>query len=147
MHAKELYIKSASFTPKDGTAVEHSTMTLDKKLMTVTLAFAEELPNGAGVLNLTFQGCLNNEMAGYYRSNYTTIAGETKVMASTQFEAIDARRAFPCWDEPARKATFVISLTVPGGLTAFSNMQETRRRTLPSGRQRVEFAETPIMSA
>lgn len=48
-------------------------------------------------------------MAGFYRSGYTTVDGETRVMASTQFEALDARRCFPCWDEPARKAVFQVT--------------------------------------
>lgn len=47
-------------------------------------------------------------MAGFYRSGYTTVTGEAKIMASTQFEALDARRCFPCWDEPARKAVFQV---------------------------------------
>ncbi len=45
-------------------------------------------------------------------------------MASTQFEALDARRAFPCWDEPARKAVFGVTLVIPANRTAFSNMPE-----------------------
>lgn len=49
-------------------------------------------------------------MAGFYRSGYTTVDGETRVMASTQFEALDARRCFPCWDEPARKAVFQVTI-------------------------------------
>lgn len=48
------------------------------------------------------------QMAGFYRSGYTTVTGEAKIMASTQFEALDARRCFPCWDEPARKAVFQV---------------------------------------
>lgn len=51
------------------------------------------------------------KMAGFYRSGYTTVDGESRVMASTQFEALDARRCFPCWDEPARKAVFQVGLT------------------------------------
>lgn len=51
-------------------------------------------------------------MAGFYRSGYTTVEGESRVMASTQFEALDARRCFPCWDEPARKAIFQVRKNV-----------------------------------
>jgi aminopeptidase N len=60
-------------------------------------------------------------MAGFYRSKYV-VNGETRYMATTQFEPTEARRAFPCWDEPAIKATFNISLVVPKALTALSNM-------------------------
>lgn len=49
------------------------------------------------------------QMAGFYRSGYTTVDGESRVMGSTQFEALDARRCFPCWDEPARKAVFQVN--------------------------------------
>lgn len=49
------------------------------------------------------------QMAGFYRSGYTTVEGESRVMASTQFEALDARRCFPCWDEPARKSIFQVT--------------------------------------
>ena len=73
-------------------------------------------------------------------------SGETKTMASTQFEAVDARRCFPCWDEPAMKATFSCTLIVDQGLTALSNMPETCSSLLASGKRRVSFATTPKMS-
>lgn len=60
-------------------------------------------------------------MCGFYRSQYV-VDGVKKTMATTQFEACDARRAFPCWDEPACKATFAFTLTVPEHMTAVSNM-------------------------
>ena len=53
-------------------------------------------------LDLEFHGILNDELRGLYRSTYK-VDGETRIMATTQFEATDARRAFPCWDEPAMK--------------------------------------------
>ena len=58
-------------------------------------------------------------------------------MGSTQFEALDARRAFPCWDEPARKATFVLTLTVPAGIEALSNMPESEHVVLKTGQNKV----------
>ena len=65
-------------------------------------------------------------------------------MASTQFESLDARRAFPCWDEPARKAKFGVTLTVPVELVAFSNMPELRSRQLPGGKQKeIVFMDSP----
>ena len=86
-------------------------------------------------------------MAGFYRSSYTNIHGESKIMASTQFESLDARRAFPCWDEPARKAIFGVKLTVPKHMDAFSNMPELSNKTLVGGKKKeLTFADSPIMS-
>jgi len=86
-------------------------------------------------------------MAGFYRSEYTTASGEKRNMATTQFEATDARRAFPCWDEPAVKATFHVTLNVPVGRVALSNMNVISEKPVEDGaRVEVEFATTPIMS-
>ena len=57
-----------------------------------------------------------------FRSKYTTPAGEERYAAATQFESVDARRSFPCWDEPAHKATFDVTLVVPQDKLALSNM-------------------------
>ena len=67
-------------------------------------------------------------------------------MASTQFEALDARRAFPCWDEPAMKAIFTISMIIPEDLTAVANMPETSCSLLPNNLKKITFEKTPIMS-
>jgi len=81
----------------------------DKSRETVTVRFDKEVRPGEATLNLKFKGILNDQMAGFYRSEYTVSGGATKRnMAATQFEATDARRAFPCWDEPALKATFKV---------------------------------------
>ena len=69
-------------------------------------------------------------------------------MASTQFESLDARRAFPCWDEPARKAVFGVTLVTPINLTAFSNMPEKHIQSLKCGKLReTTYLDTPIMSS
>jgi aminopeptidase N len=71
-------------------------------------------PGTSYQLELTFAGVLNDQMCGLYRSTYTSMDGETEcTMASTHFEATSARRAFPCFDEPALKATFQLTATVP----------------------------------
>jgi aminopeptidase N len=69
-------------------------------------------------------------------------------MASTQFESLDARRALPCWDEPARKATFTVVMIIPSHLTALSNMPEVESLHLAGsgGKKRVTFDVTPVMS-
>ncbi|KAJ1977834.1 hypothetical protein H4R34_003429 [Dimargaris verticillata] len=117
------------------------------------LTFAQELPAGSqATLFMEFTGVLNDLMTGFYRSTYTDDQGNKKVMAVTQFEPTDARRAFPCWDEPALKATFDVTLTVPAALTALSNMHVVTETHLSpahgSGpaRKQVKFATTPIMS-
>ena len=100
LHARELAISEASFTPASGgEAIRAKRISLDVEATVLELEFAKELPQGQGTLKLAYIGQLNNQMAGFYRSTYTNIKGEEKVMASTQFESIDARRAFPCWDE------------------------------------------------
>lgn len=114
---------------------------------TVTLKFKEMLPVGQGTLKITFVGCLNDKMAGFYRSGYKDLQGNEKVMASTQFESLDARRAFCCWDEPARKAIFAVTLVVDTGLTALSNMPEKSRKVVQVGKKvEVVFMDTPLMS-
>ncbi|CAG5041327.1 unnamed protein product [Parnassius apollo] len=78
-------------------------------------------------LNITYTGILNDNLHGFYRSSYE----DQKVkrwIAVTQFQATDARRAFPCWDEPALKARFVISIARPNDMTSVSNMNIVRRQ-------------------
>lgn len=118
-----------------------------KEKETATLDFQKQLPVGTpGVLYMTFTGELNDKMKGFYRSKYFTASGEERYAGVTQFEATDARRCFPCWDEPAIKATFDITLTVPKDRVALSNMPVKKEDILPSGLRRVRFDRTPIMS-
>jgi len=85
-------------------------------------------------------------MAGFYRSKYTDIEGKEKIMASTQFEALDARRCFPCYDEPARKAVFGMTLVIPSNLLCFSNMPEKEVISVNKETKSVSFLDTPKMS-
>jgi puromycin-sensitive aminopeptidase len=69
---------------------------------------------------------LNDHLKGFYRSKYIHPSGETRYAAVTQFEAADARRALPCWDEPAHKATFDVTIVAEPGKTVLSNMVSLR---------------------
>eukprot|EP00658_Telonema_sp_P-2_P051077 TRINITY_DN390_c0_g1_i1.p1 TRINITY_DN390_c0_g1~~TRINITY_DN390_c0_g1_i1.p1 ORF type:complete len:926 (-),score=306.71 TRINITY_DN390_c0_g1_i1:329-3106(-) len=147
LHVLEISISEASYTPEGGDEAAPELIIFNPKLQTVTFKFENELAVGAGKLRIKFDGLLNNKMAGFYRSNYTDMNGETQIMASTQFEALDARRAFPCWDEPAVKAIFSVELVVPASLVALSNMPELEAGCISPTKRRYKFADTPKMSS
>ncbi|KAL6888903.1 hypothetical protein ACP4OV_009929 [Aristida adscensionis] len=108
------------------------------------IRFDEVLPLGDGTLAIAFKGTLNDKMKGFYRSVYE-LNGEKKNMAVTQFEPADARRCFPCWDEPSFKAVFKITLEVPSETVALSNMPVIEEKA--NGPTKVVyFQESPIMS-
>ena len=146
MNADEIEIQEARLTRADGSSVEPCCIDFDKEEETVTLGFDEELPPGQARLHLKFTGELNDKLRGFYRSRYTDSDGNEKYLATTQFEATDARRAFPCWDEPAIKATFKVTLIIPSDLVAVSNMSIVRESEAEPGLKKLEFGETPIMS-
>ncbi len=119
---------------------------LDEATERLHLHLDAPLPPGPAVVEIAFRGVLNDQLHGFYRSTFTDHAGEERVLATTQFEATDARRAFPCWDEPDRKASFVVTLDVAPGLLAVANAREVGREDLDDGWSRVRFAETMVMS-
>lgn len=84
-------------------------------------------------------------MVGFYASKYEK-DGQKKTMATTQFEAVYARRAIPCWDEPLLKATFTVHLTVDAGLTAVSNMPVVNTQEIAKGKVKYTYDKSPIMS-
>ncbi len=99
---------------------------------------------GNAKINLEFQGILNDRLLGFYRSQYRQ-NGKTKYLATTQFEAADARRAFPCWDEPEAKATFDISIIAENQFTAISNMPISSKKK--TGKKTIyRFMKTPVVS-
>lgn len=103
-------------------------------------------PSTDEVLTLWFEGCMNEYMAGFYRSQYTSPSNEIMHMFSTQFEPSEARRAFPCFDEPALKATFDLEIEIPATMTALSNMPVQDSRPSRTGGTIVTFERTPRMS-
>lgn len=111
-----------------------------------TFDFPRELSVGNYDLEITYIGEVNNKMKGLYRSKCANANGEEKYSAVTQFEATDARRCFPCWDEPAIKATFDIILEIESGLTAVSNMPVKKLTNIEGGLVQYKFDTTPKMS-
>ncbi len=107
---------------------------------------AEQLEPGPAVLTIVFSGVLNAKLRGFYRSTYSANGGGERVIATTQMQATDCRRAFPCWDEPDLKAVFAVTLVVEPGLLAVSNGREIGREERPDGRIAVRFADTMVMS-
>ena len=109
------------------------------------ITFPSAIAPGTWRLRLAFTGTLNDKLRGFYRSSYKDPTGEQRLMAATQFEATDARRAFPCWDEPAFKAVFAVTLVIDPKLTAVSNTAVVGER-VERGRKVVTFADTMKMS-
>jgi puromycin-sensitive aminopeptidase len=110
------------------------------------LVVSPPLAPGPLRIHLEFGGSLNDRLRGFYRSSFVDDEGTEQVLATTQFEATDARRAFPCWDEPDFKATFSITMVVDDPLTVVSNARETRSTPAGNGQRRVEFATTMPIS-
>ncbi|KAG7139748.1 Alanine/arginine aminopeptidase like protein [Verticillium longisporum] len=159
----------ASLTSRTGPTREPSALTtslpnrtnrasisLDEKKQRAVVAFDQEIPASqkASVL-IHFEGILNNDMAGFYRSKYTPAVtpaasvprdDEWHYMLSTQFEPCDARRAFPCFDEPNLKATFDVELEIPDDQVALSNMPVKDTKRTRDGFHLVSFETSPKMS-
>jgi puromycin-sensitive aminopeptidase len=144
LHALDLELDEV-WLEQDGARTE-ATATFDPANEMVSLSLAATAPAGAATLHASFRGELNDKLVGFYRSTFTDDAGATRTLACTQFESTHARRAFPCWDEPAFKATFAVRLVVADGLFAVSNALETAVDQLEDGRKRVHFAPTMHMS-
>ena len=146
LNAKDLEVQEATVRSSRGRSVPAARIDTDPAAERLRLTFADPIPKGAATLALAFTGTLNDQLAGFYRSKYTTAAGKEGYMAATQFESTDARRAFPCWDEPAAKAAFEVTLIVPDGMAVVSNTPVLRDERLEDGTHRVRFAKTPRMS-
>ena len=96
LNAADLSVPAAMLI-KDGQWIRAESIPLDEDSQTVTLSFPEPVEAGPAQLDLRFVGELNDKLHGFYRSQYVNPEGEVSYLATTQFEATDARRAFPCW--------------------------------------------------
>jgi puromycin-sensitive aminopeptidase len=146
LNAADLQVDAGWLLGPGGRRVELGSIHLDEEAERAHFGLAEAIEAGDWTLHLEFRGTLNERMRGFYRSTYADDDGVQHVIATTQFESTDARRAFPCWDEPDLKAVFGVTLVVADGLVAISNGPETGREPTGDGRVRVRFADTIPMS-
>lgn len=145
LNAAELKITKA-YLHRDGGRFEAKKISYNPKFETVTFDFGRSMkPGEVDTLSIEFSGILNDKMHGFYRTSYE-VKGKKRWGAATQFEATDARRAFPCWDEPDAKARFKISLIVPEHLTALSNMPVEKQKKLSGQRKQLHYELSPILS-
>jgi len=155
INAIELKLQTAKVVA-GSKSYESADFSYNDKKQRVTIKFKEEIPTSDKAnLEITFQGTINNEMQGFYRSNYkppvpaadSVFRDDTfHYMLSTQFEACDARRAFPCFDEPKLKATFDFDIEIPEDQVALSNMPVKSATKTGNGLQVVSFERSPVMS-
>ena len=118
---------------------------LDAERQRATFTFAHPLAPGRHTLKIVYSGKINDQAAGLFKLQYATPQGQATSLF-TMFEDSDARRFVPSWDEPARRATFDLAVTVPADLMAVGNMPVASSETLPGNLKRVRFATTPKMS-
>ena len=146
LHSKDLNITSASLRPSASESeISAKKILYDEKLETVTFIFDKNILKGTTKLHITFAGILADNMRGFYKSKYV-VDGEERFIATTQFEATDARRCIPCFDEPTHKAVFKVHLVIPNNKTAISNTLPEAVKEHEAGFKIVSFAETPKMS-
>ena len=143
-NAAELTIASAKV--KTATGDLTGTVALDEATERCTVTLPTTVGPGQVTLELVFVGTLNDKLRGWYRSTYTDADGNPQVIATTQMQATDCRKAFPCWDEPDFKAVFSLTLVIDEGLTAVANGPEIGRERRPDGKVAVRFADTMSMS-
>ncbi len=126
----------------DGAAVATVITENDRQLTTVTPA--QPARPGKHILSFAYTGKIESSPQGLFAQPYRTADGGDAVMLSTQFEATDARRMFPCWDEPAFRATFTLSVTVPAAWMTVANMP-VASRTENGSLATTTFLRTPKM--
>jgi aminopeptidase N len=144
LNAVELEITEASV---DGKSLPKSAINIDKEKELLTLVMSSEVAPGDHTLALRFEGKINQAGQGLFYVRYQEQGtGAPKIMLGTQFEATDARRFFPCWDEPVFRSRFQLTVVVPENWLAVSNMPVENEKKNGEGKE-VRFAATPPMSS
>jgi aminopeptidase N len=120
-------------------------VTLDDKLQQATLHFPSAVSRGPHQLTIMYHGTITRGTLGFFAMDYESASGKRRTLA-TNFEPASARTLLPCWDEPAFKATYQVTVDAPSDRMAISNMPIESESPLPDGMKRVSFAQTPKMS-
>lgn len=144
LNSIELTVDKAHVVSDDGKTIDGKT-SLDEVNERLTISLVSEIQPGTYKIYIKFAGILNNKLHGFYRSTYKDKNGQEQILATTQFEATDARRAFPCFDEPDLKATFGITLIVDKNHTAISNAK-LKSEKIEGDKKEVVFEPTVKMS-
>lgn len=142
LNAAEVELKSATLS--NGVAI--SEIAYDDDLDRVTLNLDSTVEPGSYRLEIDHSGIINDQLRGLYRSVYRDSEGVEHPLATSQCQSTDARRIFPCWDEPDFKATYQAIMVVADGLEAYSNSSELERVPLDDGRIEFRFDKTMRMS-
>ena len=146
LNAAELKFDRVTIAPATGGAPQTAMVKVDADAQTATFDFGQPLKPGAYRLEMAYTGAIGTQAVGLFALDYAGAGGKQQRALFTQFENSDARRMIPSWDEPNYKATFSLEVTAPAGQMAVSNMPAAKTETLPDGRRRVSFAQTPRMS-
>ncbi|MFB0873804.1 MULTISPECIES: M1 family metallopeptidase [unclassified Sphingobium] len=146
LNAADLSIGDVTLTPAKGKPIK-GTAKVDADAQTVTLDFGKPLAPGNYKLAIAYAGIINQQANGLFALDYTNNEGQAKRALFTQFEAPDARRFVPSWDEPSYKATFDLSAVIPTGELAVGNMPVKGSTDLGGGKTRVTFGTSPKMSS
>jgi aminopeptidase N len=125
---------------------QRAEVALDTAAETATLSFAQALAAGPHRLRIGFTAKINKFGTGLFSVDYPTEQGMKRLLSS-KLEPADARRIFPCWDEPAFKATFALTVTVPRNFLAVGNMPVTHEEPVAPNLKKIAFAPTPKMSS
>src|SRR5579863_5539646 len=141
LNAAEIEISKASVVSGGGRQI--ASVSFDKEKETATFTVAKELQPGPITLEINYVGILNDQLRGFYLGK----DDQGHKYAVTQFEATDARRAFPSFDEPAYKATFDITVIADQGMTAISNTKMISDAPGPGEKHTVRFATSQKMSS
>jgi len=145
LNALELEIHAASIDAH-GTS-QTATIEMQTEHDRVKFSFAKTIEPGIAKITIKFAGEINDKLRGFYRSAQTLENGEKSWIAVTQFEATDARRAFPCFDEPAFKATFKLTMEIDPSYIAISNtLVESETVDKESGKKVISFGRTMKMA-